>query len=802
MGQHPEAFLAGILTCFGFGIVIAKYSSLNDTFLWTLLLIVVVISLYGGYKRQAWTFIAVLAAFFVLGMLRWFGANMLPANDISGFAKENVILQGILREEPQISGNETDGYRVRYLVKAVQVKKQAKGEVTKVSGNAYINTYVKTEADIPKVYIGDKITAGGKIRLPKSYHNPGQLDIKNLLYAQGITAMLTAGKGGIKVEAVDTAAFLRWIVKVREHYRQSMESVMPGEDASAIFAMLFGGYGGIKPELLEAFTVTGIVHILSVSGSHISLIAAVMAALAGAFRLPRLAAAILVITTIVIYSILAGCVPPVIRSAIMGGLTFLALAMDRERDARYILLLTGLVMLIISPLLIFNISFELSFLATAGLLYLAPVLRRFFSQHGCNDFIAAGLAITIAAQLATLPILAWYFNQLSLVSLLANLVVVPIVEIIIIIGLLAGVLALIMPFLGKIVFGVDSLLLGLVYELTRRLASIPFSQIWLPALNVFYASLYYLLLGSLLLTKNWRDKLVYWLKAKRNILLIGFAVFFIFNLANYLVRPLEMAVHFVDVGQGDCVLVITPHGKAMLFDTGGSRDSNFDVGQRVCVPYLRHYGILELPAVFLTHAHEDHAAGCKAVLHQLNVGHVYTAAEGLEAYASSMKLGLGDEVINKITAVKEGKVFYLDGVKVEVIFAPQLTAANNVTGNEISNVYRISYGKASFLITGDMTKEKEKEMLEAGINPASTVLKAGHHGSDTSSSAEFLEAVKPAYAVFCVGADNSFGHPKPKVLARYAASSIKIFRTDEDGAVVFHTDGDKMRVETYNVRIG
>ena len=147
-------------------------------------------------------------------------------------------------------------------------------------------------------------------------------------------------------------------------------------------------------------------------------------------------------------------------------------------------------------------------------------------------------------------------------------------------------------------------------------------------------------------------------------------------------------------------------------------------------------------------------------------------------------------------------MFYLDGVKVEVIFAPQLTAANNATGNEISNVYRISYGKASFLITGDMTKEKEKEMLEAGINPASTVLKAGHHGSDTSSSAEFLEAVKPAYAVFCVGADNSFGHPKPKVLARYAASSIKIFRTDEDGAVVFHTDGDKMRVETYNGRMG
>lgn len=802
MGQHPEAFLAGILACFGCGIAIAKYSNPNANLLWLLLLMTAVAAIYGIYRRRVWAFIAVLAAFFVLGMLRFIGFNMLPANDISHLAQENVILQGILREEPQVNGNKTDGYRVRYLVKAVQVKKQATGENTKVSGNAYINTYVKTEADIPKVDIGDKITAGGKIRLPKSYHNPGQIDVKTLLYTQGITAMLTAGKGGIKIEAVDTAAFSRWIVKVREHYRQSMESVMPREDASAIFAMLFGGYGGIKSELLEAFTVTGIVHILSVSGSHISLIAAVMAALAGAFRLPRLIAAVLVITTIIIYSILAGCVPPVIRSAIMGGLTFLALAMDRERDARYILLLTGLVMLIMSPLLIFHISFELSFLATAGLLYLAPLLRKFFSQHGCSDFIAAGLAITIAAQIATLPILAWYFNQLSLVSLLANLVVVPIVEIIIIIGLLAGMLALIMPFLGKIVFGIDSLLLGVVYELTRRLASIPFSQIWVPTLNVFYVVIYYMLLGSLLLAENWRNRFVYWFKARRNTLLIGFAMLFIFNLAGFLFCPLEMAVHFVDVGQGDCALVITPHGKAMLFDTGGTRDSNFDVGERVCVPYLRHYGILEVQAVFLTHAHEDHAAGCKAVLRRLNVGHVYTAAEGIESYAGSMKLGLGDEVINKITAVQEGRVFYLDGVKVEVMFAPKLTAATNATGNEISNVYRISYGKASFLITGDMTKEKEKEMLEAGKNPASTVLKAGHHGSDTSSSVEFLQAVNPAYAVFCVGADNSFGHPKPNVLARYADRSIKIFRTDEDGAVVFHTNGDKMRVETYNGRTG
>ncbi|MBR1694532.1 MAG: DNA internalization-related competence protein ComEC/Rec2, partial [Selenomonas sp.] len=131
-----------------------------------------------------------------------------------------------------------------------------------------------------------------------------------------------------------------------------------------------------------------------------------------------------------------------------------------------------------------------------------------------------------------------------------------------------------------------------------------------------------------------------------------------------------------------------------------------------------------------------------------------------------------------------------------VLYAPT-AGEGEKNGNEASNVYRISYGKASFLITGDLTKEKEREMLERGINPASTVLKAGHHGSDTSSSEEFLQAVNPCFAVFCVGADNRFGHPKEAVLKRYEAAAIKSYRTDEDGAVVFHTDGRTLWVDTY-----
>ena len=233
---------------------------------------------------------------------------------------------------------------------------------------------------------------------------------------------------------------------MRAHYLERMSAIMPRTDAAAIFAMLFGGYEGIRPELLESFTTTGIVHILSVSGSHISLLAAVIAWLAAFFRLPKWIGAAAVISAVVVYVILAGGVPPAVRSGIMGGVAFLGLVLGREKDAQYLLIVTGLFMLIISPLLFFHISFQLSFLATAGLLFLAPLLNRWMKR--LPHVLAGSLSITIAAQLAALPILAWHFNQVSFSSLFSNLFVVPLVELIIILGLAGGLAAFIVPILS------------------------------------------------------------------------------------------------------------------------------------------------------------------------------------------------------------------------------------------------------------------------------------------------------------------------------------------------------------------
>ena len=800
-GQHPLRFLMGLLAAFCLGIICGACGgislSVHLIYLISAVLILFSASVILVLKQHERTWITFVGLFFVVGMFRFAGAYELPVQDISHAAGEETHVSGIITEMPRVT-ERTDGTRqIRYTVVVHTLGRDS----TERAASGQLFLYERVDADMPQDVgrIGDRITAEGKIRRPHGYQNPGQIDTALLLRTQGITASLSARRGSVSIESRDDISpweqWMRRAAEIRTHYLERMRAVMPRTDAAAIFAMLFGGYEGIDPALLEAYTTTGIVHILSVSGSHISLIAAVIAWIAVILRLPRWFGAAVVISAIFFYVLLAGMVPPAVRSGMMGGAAFLGLVLGRERDAKYLLLLTGLFMLMVSPLLLFHISFQLSFLATAGLLFLAPVLAA--KMHRLPRLVSMAFSITIAAQLMVLPVLAWYFNQVSISALLANLVVVPIVELIIIMGLFAGIVAYLLPLFGGILFAAGSVLLGISFELTRALAALPLSKVWLPSMGLFPSVCYYVVILILCAPSEMRRKILSRLLAYRHIVAVLCLALLVGVCAWRMIMPREMAVHFIDVGQGDCALVVTPHGHAMLFDTGGTRDSAFDIGARVDVPYLLHYGVREVDYIFLSHAHEDHAAGAGAILSRLPVKHVYTADEGRHAYAMSMRLGDANPLLSKLSRAAAGDTFVLDGVTVEVLYAPALDPLDNATGNEVSNVYRIRYGDASFLFTGDLIREHEQRMLAAGTDASATVLKIPHHGSHTSSSEEFIRAVHPMYAVYCVGAGNSFGHPHADVMERYKQMQVKTLRTDEDGAIIFRTDGHHLFVETF-----
>lgn len=783
MKQNSLTFVNLLLIAFSMGIFLAYHFTVSFLLLYSLIFIVLIISFFSVGKNFFGIEYSLLLLFLLIGFMRSAQDMTLATNDISFSIGKNLTVLGKVVDAPVIKVKEDGMVSVKYIIEIDEAWKNKQKEL--IAGNMIVYTKEKATAKI--ACYGDKIKVNGEIKQIHGYRNPGLIDREAALKRQGITAQMYVTKNTAQIYENKDANFKKSIDRMRDHLLKAMKKVMSEYDAAALFAMLFGGYGGIKPEFLEAFTATGIVHILSVSGSHIALLAATLQQIGNFLRIKPIFTAFYIIIVIFCYCTFSGFVPPVIRSSIMGILTFGAMALGREKDGRRILALTGLSMLVFKPHLIFDISFQLSFGATAGLLYLSPYVQRKFSF--LPKWLAANLALTIAAQLSVLPFLAWYFNTLSLSALISNLVAVPIVEYIIIFGLLGAVIGMLIPFVQNIFFVLCSLSLGLVYNITSAVAAIPGGNIYLPSGGMIIGLVYYFLLGLVV----YNDKF-YRIKFKSYII-SSCIILFTFVLWFGIKPDGLVRVHFIDVGQGDATLVTTPTKKAVLIDTGGilQSKSDFDVGARVVVPYLKHYGITEIEYLILTHAHEDHAGGAKAVYKKIKVNHILIGREDKIEYAKVFQTSL--ENMPTCIPAYQGQKFAVDGVDFEVLAA--MDGVKLKTGNEVSNVIKISYGQHSFLITGDLDANGENLLLQEGAVLSSSVLKVGHHGSKTSSTVDFIKQVNPIYAMISVGADNAFGHPSNVVVERLKENQAIIYRTDDDGAIVCETDGKNLKVTTF-----
>ena len=462
---------------------------------------------------------------------------------------------------------------------------------------------------------GDQLTVSGRLLELRGYRNPGQLDAMASARRQGISARLSAGESDVVISAGGSAG--NWqtrLTKWREGVRRDMEKVMPASDAAMITGMLFGGYAGIRQEVIRDFAATGIIHILSVSGTHIALVAGAIIWLGGRLgpRFRRITGVVAVLA-VLLYAAVSGFTPPVVRSAAMGILALGAVALGREQYAPAVLSATALTMLVYQPALLYDISFQLSFAATAGLVFLyQPTLR---ALQRWPDWLATPVAVTTAAQLAVAPFIAWYYNTFSLSAFIANLLIVPLAEGIVIAGLVGALLAPVFTAVSPLIYVGCSLLTGIVSQLTAVLAAVPGGVIYLPSVGLVGGLLYYLLLAWIY---GYHPEWVVSppaLGRRYPISLTAFACSGVLLLLFWLGRPQPLAIHFIDVGQGDAALILTPRGRAVLVDAGGTMATvgGFDIGERVVVPYLKHYGVRSLEYLLLSHGHQDHAGGAAGV---------------------------------------------------------------------------------------------------------------------------------------------------------------------------------------------
>jgi len=577
---------------------------------------------------------------------------------------------------------------------------------------------------------------------------------------------------------------LHWrAVRWRDGLVQRFERLY-GARAPLVAALTLARTEGFDRELRDAFSRVGTSHLLAISGFHVAVIAGVVLTLLRALRLRARPAELGAAGATWAYVALIGFPDPAVRAAIM--LTLAALARARGRPvARWGPLATAWLLLVVSaPSRVTSVGFQLSFAGVTGLIaWSAPLTARIAKAGGrrCPRALASALGAGVAATLATLPVVAWHFERVSLVGIPMTVVQTPLVSL----ALIGSLASLALDFVSReaamFLAGGVSVLLEVLARLTEAAARWPWASVWTTRTSVVAGTL-----GVAVATHLARRPRVGG-TARRTLVALYAA-------SAVLAWPTLLAwqgrgtveVVVIDVGQGDAVAVRSPRGRWLLFDTGTEAGSG-DPGEHPVVRALRARGARRLEALILTHAHLDHIGGAEAVLASFDVGAVYDPAQPAPSAAFLEVLETAERRGVPWRAARAGARLVLDGLEVAFLW-PEETAPPEVDPNETSVVARLSFGAWDALFTGDQYKEVERHLADRVGDLE--VLKVGHHGSDTSTDSLLLARGSPEVAVISVGRGNRYRHPDPEVVERLEQSGARVLRTDVDGQVTLLARAD------------
>jgi competence protein ComEC len=739
------------------------------------------------------------------------------------------------------------------------------GALVPARGGLRVSFSGDTDQAAPDVHAGDKVTVVAQARQPQIFRDDGAFDRRAYLEQQNIDliATLRAAKLMEHTQAARmTPATL--LAHARRRLRDEVDALFAARPQvdGVLRAMLLGDRSFVERAESTDFQKTGVFHVLVVAGLHVGALAVFLFWLGRALKLTRFWTALTTLTLLLAYVAVVEQRPPVLRAALMTGIVVIGGLFFRRLDLLNSAGLAALILLIAKPLAVRDSSFQLTFLAIGCIAGLAapwltktvqPYVRalrgwrdvtrdaphepraaqfridlrataRWVStrvpgrlRSTAEDSLARGigvslrvwemLVITLALQIGMLPLMALDFHRVTLSAPLVNLAAVPLTGIVVPLGFVTLGGGLVLPAFGRLLAAPLAWTTLLLLHIVQWFAHLPGWSYRIPGPPVWLMAVFFL--AALVLTVSARGSNLWngWAaRGAAGVLGVSALAIAIYPFApRWSAGKLELTV--LDVGQGDSLFVVSPHGRTLLIDGGGAfngfpgheEHNGTDPGEEAVSPYLWSRGFQKLDVVALTHAHQDHIGGLTAILDNFHVGTLWIGREvesqalaNLEKLAREKKIAIVHEV--------HGKPFLWDGVEAQVLWPeiPPEEVGPSPKNND-SLVLRLKYKEREMMLPGDAEKDAENSILADNNEKAlsADVLKVGHHGSKNSTMPDFLAAVHPSVAVISAGEDNPYGHPNPELLARLAGAGVRILRTDRDGAVHVLTDGRQLQVSCF-----
>jgi competence protein ComEC len=701
-----------------------------------------------------------------------------------------VVTRGLLAEDAS-AGPPVAQLRLRVL--ALRIDEHwvpvDGGVSVSVAGNALPDALAEWRA-------GRTIVAPVSFRRPASYLDPGVPDFEHALAMSG-TTLFGSVKSGFLVE-VESAGSWRQerAADARAIVRQAVARwVRPHGEVSAavVSAILIGDRTGLPDEIRERLQAAGVYHVLAISGGNIAILVGVILIVCRCLGLAGRASMVITLGLLLFYAQIVVAGPSVFRALVTAWVYLVAKILDHRTPPWQAIAVAAAMNIAVDPLDVINAGFVLTFAATAALLGAVPYVTALRRLTVAARWLLGALLASVATEVVLLPIGAAAFGRITGVGILLNLVAIPLMTIVQFAGFALS-LGVVSETMGQWAGWVSHLGASALVESARLVDVLPWLTARVPPPPAFLALLYYgSAAGALFLRGVWRR-----LTAVAAVIVAWLIVSGAWLLPE--ARPAsELQLTMFDVGQGEAMRLAWPGGGSMVVDTGGVPfgGGGFDIGDRVLRPALWAQGVRRVERLLVTHGDPDHIGGAPAVMESFRPRFLF---EGIPVPGNTAFERLRNAANARGAAIRQlraGDTWTQGDVVVRVLSPEPPDWERRRVRNDDSVVLEVRYGDVAILMTGDAGADVERAILPRLSDAPIRVLKVGHHGSHTSTSAALIDGWKPQVALISCGRGNRFGHPAPDVVSRLARAGATTYRTDRDGAITLATDGTSVRVTTY-----